>query len=640
MTQPTASGIFIKPDRRLPLGNRVAFLMRGTIPLHSNPHRVLLTAGLLGALTTGICLCAAHLRHRTRAATEHRLARHTLPLSALKSRLVADAVSQDLGLTDRRNSDGAESTHRLEGDFRAYVCLRAKGRALADAWGDVGPWRQSLSDAVGRARGHLQPEELLLVDRVEVDLAHSFTPLEPGEFPSVLNEIHRGVKGVQIDDREHGRRWAPTTMLARNLRFDKIGSVLDQPGVASPRRVWLFDAYQLIVELVPEPHGIPMFRGNQIVPVTAVTAESCSTIATLLAQWMDNQLQPDGRMVYKYWPSRGQESSADNTIRQFLATICLQRMRALHDSDDLASRISRNLAFNLQKFYRSEDDLGFIEFRGRRKLGAAALAAVAIMESPERESHAPAESGLRRLVDHLSRPDGSFQTNYGEPAANDNQNFYPGEALLLWAKMYHETRDAERLAKFMRAFDYYQRWHHENRNPAFVPWHTMAYYVVWQITRDPELERSILDMNDWLLGMQQWDDAPYPDVRGRFYDPSRPEYGPPHASATGVYLEGLIDAFSLARQLGDHRRMQRYREAVVRGLRSVFQLQFSDDVDMYYISRSSPVHGGLRTTVYNNEIRVDNVQHVLMALMKILEVFDSNDYQLGVGGSPSSDPPE
>ena len=40
------------------------------------------------------------------------------------------------------------------------------------------------------------------------------------------------------------------------------------------------------------------------------------------------------------------------------------------------------------------------------------------------------------------------------------------------------------------------------------------------------------------------------------------------------------------------------------------QLEFADDIDMFYIPDRTAVRGGLRTAVYNNEIRVDNVQHV------------------------------
>ena len=133
-------------------------------------------------------------------------------------------------------------------------------------------------------------------------------------------------------------------------------------------------------------------------------------------------------------------------------------------------------------------------------------------------------------------------------------------------------------------------------------------------------------MNDWLLAMQQWDDVAAPDARGRFYDPRHPEYGPPHASATGVYLEGLIDAFALAREVGDSARVAAYRQAILRGLRSARQLTFFGDVDMYYVSKRDALRGGVRNTVYDNVVRVDNVQHNLMAVFKVLDRFTDDDF--------------
>ena len=56
------------------------------------------------------------------------------------------------------------------------------------------------------------------------------------------------------------------------------------------------------------------------------------------------------------------------------------------------------------------------------------------------------------------------------------------------------------------------------------------------------------------------------------------------------------------------------------------QLQFVDSIDMFYVTDPSRVCGALRTTVYNNEIRVDNVQHVLMAVLKTLVAFEPRDF--------------
>jgi hypothetical protein len=141
-----------------------------------------------------------------------------------------------------------------------------------------------------------------------------------------------------------------------------------------------------------------------------------------------------------------------------------------------------------------------------------------------------------------------------------------------------------------------------------------------------EMADFIFEMNDWLLPVQQWESAPHADCRGRFHDPHRP-FGPPHASSTGVYIEGLIDAFRLARELGENVRAERYRIAILRGLRSIAQLTFKDEWDMYYVARRDLLRGGVRSAEYDNSVRVDNVQHNLMAIMKIVATFRDEDFR-------------
>ena len=58
------------------------------------------------------------------------------------------------------------------------------------------------------------------------------------------------------------------------------------------------------------------------------------------------------------------------------------------------------------------------------------------------------------------------------------------------------------------------------------------------------------------------------------------------------------------------------------------QLEFADDIDMFYIANKQAVAGGLRSRVYNNEIRMDNIQHNLLALIKILDRFDEKDFEM------------
>jgi hypothetical protein len=344
-------------------------------------------------------------------------------------------------------------------------------------------------------------------------------------------------------------------------------------------------------------------------------------MAREMAGWLVRNTDAEGRLPYKYWPSRGTYSSADNTIRQFMATVCLGRVAAQWGEAEAAEAARRNLGANLGRFFElSQAGIGMIAYDGSAKLGAAALAALAILEQEGLEGpHAQELAALIRGIDALWQPDGSFRTFHYPIQRNDNQNFYPGEALLFWSSLWARTREPALLERCLTSFRYYRAWHRAQSNPAFIPWHTQAYAQLHRLTGEPELLAFIFEMNDWLLPMQQGAEAGHPDLIGRFFDPQRPEYGPPHASSTGVYLEGLADALELASAVGDEARATSYARAIHAGIRNLRQLQFKDEADLFYVSERARVAGALRTNPYDNAIRIDNVQHGLMALLKLLD---------------------
>jgi len=530
------------------------------------------------------------------------------------------------------------------------IDLRSGGRRIGAIWVD-GPWESAIPAAIEQSFGKATASEQTSVDAIVITLSHGYRAVDldsdtrqTGDTRQIGN-VHRGIRGIELSYGNAIERLSPTEMIARNLSFkgaeaqflnrvrwtdafaEVIARRLSRAG-EEPVNARLFEAEQVFVRFNDRLEIIPIVRGNKIVEPAEVTQKNVAALAQRMGDWMFGQLDADGRMQYKYWPSRGEYSTSNNMIRQLMATICLQRVAADRGSDELMKRATKNLQYNLDQFFHTEGKLGLIEYNGKVKLGAVALAARAILENPQRSTWAAEETALRALTDHLWRTDGRFKTFYKPVGKGGNENFYPGETLLYWSGRYADRPSAQRLGQIIQSYSFYRRWHLENRNPAFIPWHTQAYYETWGETHDHRLQASIFEMNDWLVGVQEWDAAVYPDTRGRFYDQSRRHFGPPHASATGVYLEGLIDAFRLAQEVHDADREERYRIAICRGLRSVMQLEFADDIDMFYISKKGRTRGGIRTTVYHNEIRVDNVQHNLMAILKILATFEPGDYRL------------
>ncbi|MEO0409598.1 MAG: hypothetical protein AAF289_19835, partial [Cyanobacteria bacterium P01_A01_bin.135] len=526
-----------------------------------------------------------------------------------------------------------------------YVALRHKGRLRQTRWHYEPGLNSLLTTVVAEAIAFVS-QGSGGIDAIELCFTHAYGPVKLSEFKTAFTNIHRGLRGIELQYRDRFERYSPTRMIAANLSFQRVLEQfltrhrLSQAAfIAGGGTIQAFEARQVLVTLTPEVRALTLHRGNRVVPLEKLSGATLDDLTLQMGQWLLRQARADGRMVYKYFPSRGQESSANNLIRQFMATLALIRYARSTQQPAHWAIAQQNLQYNLTQFYRSDGALGWVEYDGKAKLGAIALAALAILEYSEGAAQpttgleiAPAYqnifSGFCTTVEVLWQPDGAFRTFYKPSDRNDNQNFYPGEALLFWASLYRRTQDPELLERCRTSFTYYRSWHRLHYNPAFIPWHAQAYALLYEATEDSAFLDFIFEMNDNLLSMQQWRPESaghyaspdyHADVQGRFYDPGG-NYGPPHASSTGVYLEGLADAYRLAVQVEDAARAQAYKTAIWRGLRSVRQLQFRDVVDLFYVSQRAAVQGAIRTTVYDNVIRVDNVQHCLMALLKLRQL--------------------
>ena len=498
-----------------------------------------------------------------------------------------------------------------------WYCVRRNAVEKRSGWVAHG----SLADLphqVGATRG----------DVVEACLADNFHSVAPSRFSQVFFQRARGLVGMEITFRGEIVRFAPTRMLSANLSFKRaLEKFLRQRGAsahdfATNGSLRAFSARQFLLPANGRDAMVELFRGSTLVDPTPASGENrAADLVDNIGQWMLNNLSPGGALPYKYWPSRGKESPADNAIRRFLATLSLARLAELRHSAELREAARLNLRFNLNRYFQN---IGcgrgaIVESRGA-KLGASSLAALAILESPASTEFLSELTMLATGIDSLWDKDLGFRTFFFPPGRDgENWNFYSGEALLFWAEaMRRGAQCAPSLERCTEAFSHCRTRHYRARNPAFVPWHTQACASLFSQTGRREFADFVFEMNDWLLPMQQWDGLPL-DLRGRFYDPRRPDFGPSHAASTGVYLEGLADALSLARAVGDSTRATAYERAVNRGLRALRQLQFRDQRDTFYISRKKRVMGALRTEAYNNAVRIDSAAHALAAALKILQ---------------------
>ena len=283
---------------------------------------------------------------------------------------------------------------------------------------------------------------------------------------------------------------SPFDFVASNRSFIKIlGNSIEPWGLtveeARAGGVTLseFETQRFRIDLgQDDAPAVPLVRGTRLVPLEEVTFASVATLQRLLSDYLVRSVQADGRMVYLYHPSRGSEDrTRDNTIRQWMATRSLIRIWQKRGSNELLQTVRKNIEYNLKTMYAEEGEIGLILEENKVKLGAIALAALALTESPFAGEFESIRDRLATTVDLLWRQDGAFRTFYRPAERNDCQNFTP-------ARRYCSGRNessprviplcsqdsASRSSTIALAPG--------ERNPAFIPWHTQAYCIVWELT--------------------------------------------------------------------------------------------------------------------------------------------------------------
>ncbi|WP_200342625.1 hypothetical protein [Rhodovibrio sodomensis] len=420
-------------------------------------------------------------------------------------------------------------------------------------------------------------------------------------------------------DRASDRRWiAPTRTIATNRSIAReVERYADSEKNRQVTAAHLATRSFLATRAGTGWHVTALYRGNTVAPERAVTTDLVTSLRDGLRTWLLTNQTHDGDLPYKYWPSRGERARSNNVLRQLLATVALFRQGLWAGDQEATDAGQRHLNAVLNATYRPVGRGHAIVQDGKAKLGASAIAGLALLDAPGVGRDGDALAGVRDAVLTCFRHDGRFRTFLLPDARTDQQNFYPGEALLFLVRYAGATGDGRLVERCLTSLRWYAHWHRRARNPAFVPWHTMAAAALHDLTAVRWLADWVFEMSDWLLAMQQSDHDLPADVRGRFYRPDRPDFGPPHAASTAVYLEGLAEAWRLAARCGEADRRARYSHALRLGLRALRQLQFVDETDMYYVSHRGRVAGALRTEVYDNTIRIDSVAHGLLAVLSI-----------------------
>lgn len=483
-------------------------------------------------------------------------------------------------------------------------------------------WRQALTQLKQNAK----LERLSADQTAYLTLGFDYASCDPRSIET--SDI--GKTGLEIQGYRKTNSYFPLRMLFNELNPSQI--LADEGCLKRGKlereyfRYYQFKTLQYQISPGAQGWSVEELQRGRLLGERQFSDDSIQKLLLGMGDYFSGQIrQGDGQLEYAYRPSTAKPSDKGLLmVRPSLASWALASLASAKaegklSGGDYAADFHRHLKALLTKYYRSDDRLGWLENNKLRDLGAVALMSVSLRTCPDLAT--PEKKVLASFdaaVDLCWEPSGRFRTSVAPAAEFEiNQNFYPGEALLAWGR--RENFPDSLRTKFLKSFAYYRSYYRQHRLPAFVPWHTMAYCSYLKRFKNAEMQAFVFEMNDELVNQFQ-PPNPSPDLDGAFWRPSadpKLRQGM-HASATGVYLDGLVEAFELARSCGDDARSQRYAQSIVRGVEHLQTLQYNQNNSKAYPPEvAQHIQGGLRTTPWNGWLRVDNEAHAILALVKI-----------------------
>jgi hypothetical protein len=589
-------------------------------------HRVSLVGGaavLLAALVAGGCRSHARARPAVHDATFGTLDAARPSLADL-----GDDVAYARALLEGR-ADAVAPKRAVEArGRRAFVSVFAEGAApivttalgvtLADSIAAASRDARARANAADLAHARIELD--VAIARRGATAAPTLDALGDDGFALSCGEgrvgfvlpgelVNRALIADEDDDGE------PT--LARS-RFDALVGARAGEGATACRPL----RFRTLAAVESHDHAgvVPLVRGRT--PRVDPARLDPGTLARgvrLGGDYLARAVSPEGRFVYLFDAVRGVPTDDDyNVIRHAGATDALfETYDELRDPRLLVAA-GRALGW-LDRALRAGAPLDGVETaylptegNALGPIGGTGLALVAFARHAavtKSDEHLPRMRAMGRFLVRQLAADGHFEPYFvGAPQPWSEVLYYHGEAMLGLARLYEIDRDPRWLEALVRAA------RHRIETPYAKPrdagrdyWLALALSELWRETHDPAHAARAGVIAE--ASMREWDEDEATWERTRAWSDA------PRASPTATMTEALATVASLARSMGadDARLLAHARRAVT------FVLAAQYDEDATYASRAPALAlGGVHGDPFANVVRIDDVQHAVMAELTLL----------------------
>jgi hypothetical protein len=464
-----------------------------------------------------------------------------------------------------------------------------------------------------------------------------------------------GLEGVLVT-RDDGRTGAvlPAEVAERTLAeegktpgllYAKLAPLLaSRAGVAeaslTSMRAYRFQA-AAYVESSSHDSARAVTRG-MVEPPPEVTPERLLAAVGAGADYLARVLDADGRYVYVYHPVEDRDDSSYSLLRHAGTTYAL--FEAYGELGTPAYLEKAELALRYLKARLRDDAASEGKYvldtsdEEQQKVGGAGLALLAFAkEAAVTGSRSELETmrALARLILKAQYEDGHFRSNAdlehetGKKLKREPV-YYPGEAVLGLMRLFAidpqpayldaARRGAGWVAEVRDAYVSEDHQEHDH-------WMCYALNELYRVTS----ERAYLDFALKIARaiekkQQRAADAPAPDFAGTFYQGE--------TTPASTRIEAYDSVIALSRFVGekDDWLIGPAREVA----RSTLGQQYDPDND-YWLRNPAKAEGGVRESLFVQDVRIDYVQHAMSAWLHLARVLRDPAY--GKTGIPSQDAP-
>lgn len=353
--------------------------------------------------------------------------------------------------------------------------------------------------------------------------------------------------------------------------------------------------------------------------------------ALLGARWLEGALRPDGAFFYVYDPVLDEyEPAVYNLVRHAGTAYALFQLHGVTGDHQVLQVGDEAIRFLLRNMQRVKGAPGLGYFEGRRgKLGGQALALVAFLQRRAATGDVVHDSSIKELADLLlwledDDTPGAYHSHFtpgGDRIPEPVSEYFPGEALLALSMLATQFPDDGYLEPAIRSGNYLIHekdgdFVAEDRIPREDHWLVIAMNQLYRLHPDSDFKRAAY-LNAEIMTVRMWPklSEPLPAWGER---PSRA------INFTSFATKGEAQAAAghLARFADDKRETDRYRVATFRTAEYLMKAQYTEANTKVFPTPSRAI-GGWAARLTNHEIRIDQVQHNMSALIGAWELAGS-----------------